>query len=357
MEVDRIFPWLGGRALPESPHLATGSERTVWAALRSQLLPGEVLLSSVRFSDARGGDVEADFIILIPGLGAAVVEVKGGTVSFENGQWFTRSDSSQRRIHPIDQARRAKHALRRSLDRQPEWSHPLLRSEFFLAFPLTDVDGDLGPEARRELVFDRGDVDSMMGRIRAELASTLNTDFVPALEDVETALTLLMRTLSPTAPERDGDNAGDLDTVDDRFSVKRMWPALLATVVFSAGVGFFATRFLNVSGIIVVGLQSLLGTMAAWWLFTRKGRSVRDLVPVIGVCALGLGLGVALVGFTSPNRVEPGVFNGNYSPCIPTQVDVNCSDLRTRVNVIGEDIYGLDGDGDGIGCETLPQPQ
>jgi len=107
----------------------------------------------------------------------------------------------------------------------------------------------------------------------------------------------------------------------------------------------------------VVGLLSLLGTMAAWWLFTRKGRSVRDLVPVIGVCALGLGLGVALVGVTSPNRVEPGVCNGNYSPCIPTQVDVNCSDLRTRVYVIGEDIYGLDGDGDGIGCETLPQPE
>ncbi len=348
---------VGGRALPESPHLGTGSERTVWAALRSQLLPGEVLLSSVRFSDARGGDVEADFIILIPGLGAAVVEVKGGTVSFENGQWFTRSDSSQRRIHPIDQARRAKHALRRFLDRQPEWSHPLLRTEFFLAFPLTDVDGDLGPEARRELVFDRGDVDSMMGRIRAELASTLNTDFVPALEDVETALTLLMRTLSPTAPERDGDNAGALNAAGNRFHVKGMWPALVATVVVNAGVGFLATHFLNMTGVIGIGLLSLLATLTAWWFFTREDRSVRRLVPVVGVCALGLGLGVALVGVASPARVEPGACNSNYSPCIQTRTDVNCADLRTRVNVIGEDIYGLDRDGDGIGCETLPPPE
>ena len=162
-----VYPMVGGRALPESPHLATGSERKVWAALRSQLLPGEVLLSSVRFSDARGGDVETDFIIFIPDLGAAVIEVKGGTVSCENGQWFTRSGSSQRRINPVEQARKSKHALRRYLDRQPEWSHPLLRTEWFLAFPLTDVTCDLGPEARRELVFDRGDIESMMERIRA----------------------------------------------------------------------------------------------------------------------------------------------------------------------------------------------
>jgi len=345
---------VGGRALPESPHLATSSERTVWTALRSQLLPGEALLSSVRFSDARGGDVEADFIILIPDLGAAVIEVKGGTVSCENGEWFTRSGTYQRRIHPVEQARKAKHALRRFLDRQPEWPHPLLRTEFFLAFPLTDVDGDLGPEARRELIFDRSDIDSMLERVRAELASTLNTDHVPTSDWVETALTLLMRQLSPA--ERDVDVAGEFDAADKRFSVRRAWPGLLATVVFNAGVGFLATRFFNVAGVIGVGLLSLLATVTAWWFFTGKRRSIRELFPVVGICAFALVIGVALVGVASPPGVDPDVCDDNYSPCIPSSVDVNCSDLTTRVTVIGEDIFELDRDGDGIGCESLPPP-
>ena len=345
---------VGGRALPESPHLATGSERTVWAALRSQLLPGEVLLSSVRFSDARGGDVEADFIILIPCLGAAVIEVKGGTVSCENGEWFTRSGTYQRRVHPVEQARRAKHALRRFLDRQPEWPHPLLRTEFFLAFPLTDVDGDLGPEARRELIFDRSDIESMLERIRAELSSTLNTDHVPTSDWVETALTLLMRQLSPT--DRNVDIAGEFDDADDRFSVKRVWPALLATVVFNAGVGFLTSSFFNVAGVIGVGLLSLLATVSAWWFATGKRRSILELFSVVGVSAVGLVMGVALVGVALPPGLDLDVCDGNYSPCIPSRVDVNCSDLTTRVTVIGEDIFELDRDGDGIGCESLPPP-
>ncbi len=45
--------------------------------------------------------------------------------------------------------------------------------------------------------------------------------------------------------------------------------------------------------------------------------------------------------------------NPNYTPCIPnSSYDLDCGDIRTRVQVIGSDPYRLDGDGDGIGCES-----
>ena len=49
----------------------------------------------------------------------------------------------------------------------------------------------------------------------------------------------------------------------------------------------------------------------------------------------------------------------NYDPCVPIDSDVDCaggkgngpSYVRGPVRVVGQDIYGLDRDNDGIGCE------
>jgi hypothetical protein len=49
----------------------------------------------------------------------------------------------------------------------------------------------------------------------------------------------------------------------------------------------------------------------------------------------------------------------NYSGCVPVASDVDCAGgggngpayVKGPVTVIGKDIYGLDRDGDGIGCE------
>ncbi|MEX1363920.1 MAG: hypothetical protein AB1Z98_12385 [Nannocystaceae bacterium] len=46
----------------------------------------------------------------------------------------------------------------------------------------------------------------------------------------------------------------------------------------------------------------------------------------------------------------------SYLPCLPVVDDLNCPDVvalgAAPVTVIGPDEYGLDADGDGIGCET-----
>jgi hypothetical protein len=49
----------------------------------------------------------------------------------------------------------------------------------------------------------------------------------------------------------------------------------------------------------------------------------------------------------------------NYDPCVPIDSDVDCaggggngpSYVAGPVRVIGRDAYGLDRDGDGIGCD------
>jgi len=49
----------------------------------------------------------------------------------------------------------------------------------------------------------------------------------------------------------------------------------------------------------------------------------------------------------------------NYDPCVPVAADVDCASgtgdgpeyVDGPVQVVGDDIYGLDSDGDGLGCE------
>lgn len=60
-----------------------------------------------------------------------------------------------------------------------------------------------------------------------------------------------------------------------------------------------------------------------------------------------------------PNPPPPSNCNPNYTPCVPNASDVDCAGgsgngpayVQGPVRVIGSDVYGLDSDGDGIGCE------
>lgn len=45
--------------------------------------------------------------------------------------------------------------------------------------------------------------------------------------------------------------------------------------------------------------------------------------------------------------------NPNYSPCVPNaSYDLDCPDIGFQVTVTGVDVYHLDRDGDGVGCES-----
>ncbi len=146
------------RTFPANPRFEDDSERLVWDALRARLRDEDVLMHGVRFTDPEEGEVEIDLLVLMPDSGAAVIEVKGGYVSFANGLWQQTGRNGTHEIDPIGQARRGVYALRRFLEHGPSWSRGPVRTAWLLALPYTDVDGAMGPEARRDLIIDRNEV-------------------------------------------------------------------------------------------------------------------------------------------------------------------------------------------------------
>ena len=57
-------------------------------------------------------DGEIDFLLFHPRHGFLVIEVKGGAISYRDGQWF----QEERRIDPVEQAKRNKYAVLRLLE-------------------------------------------------------------------------------------------------------------------------------------------------------------------------------------------------------------------------------------------------
>ena len=151
---------MGGTCIPAQPDFVDPSEEVVWSALRRRLGPDDVLLHGVRFTDPASGDVEVDFVLLSPSLGAVAFEVKGGHVTYSEGG-FQQTDADEiRSIDPIGQARKGLYALKRFTSHQPAWSRGELRATWMTAFPYTQVTSGMGPEGRRGTIVGAGDLES-----------------------------------------------------------------------------------------------------------------------------------------------------------------------------------------------------
>lgn len=129
------------------------------------LLPGE---------RGRPEQGEADFVVAHPDHGLLVVEVKGGTISYdaEKGQWWSRGQEGDHRIKdPFAQARRASHSLRRALERGRRVSDNSFFIGYAVAFPDTRTSaGRLKLDAPREIVLDGDDMSHLAQRVSRLLA-------------------------------------------------------------------------------------------------------------------------------------------------------------------------------------------
>jgi len=92
---------VGARAIREAPEFVTNSEREVWELLVAQLRDEDVVLANVRLTDETK-DHEADLVVLMPGAGIVVVEVKGGSVWVDRrtGAWHQRRSRTDIVIDP-----------------------------------------------------------------------------------------------------------------------------------------------------------------------------------------------------------------------------------------------------------------
>lgn len=156
------------RCIPEQPSFGDGhtAERAVWQVLKSALPDGVVLAHSVQVRHG-SSEHEIDLLVLWPGVGMAAIEVKGGLLSVERGQWYQSDRSTRRPIKsPLVQSQGAKHAFQEWISEQ--LGNPLTsRFAYMACLPYTSVARDWTLSGSpRALILDREDLPDAAGKIR-----------------------------------------------------------------------------------------------------------------------------------------------------------------------------------------------
>ena len=160
---------------PEHPRFVNGAERQVWRLLREQLRPDDILLSGLRITDHRK-DYEADIVVLMPGLGVVVVEVKGGSVWREGGRWHQYRGGDEVVIDPVEQVRGTRYALRSYVESDPRWSgRRRVCWAHAVVLPHTRLPCDFAvPDCPRWMVMDRRQIGDL-ARFLRDILSTQDT--------------------------------------------------------------------------------------------------------------------------------------------------------------------------------------
>lgn len=159
------------RTYPDAPTAdvdGVGGERAVWQALADQLPDDAVLICGIGLQEGRD-EREVDLLVVWPGHGLAVVEVKGGRVWREDGRWRQGSGARVHTINPVRQVQDARHILVRLLQRRG-LAAASARVVHLVALPHIDVPHDEdAPDLPRTMLLDRGDLADAAGRVATAL--------------------------------------------------------------------------------------------------------------------------------------------------------------------------------------------
>jgi len=118
--------------------------------------------------------------------------------------------------------------------------------------------------------------------------------------------------------------------------------ALLSSMAFDGG----ATGYGIALG---VGASAASGTAMYRALRHWKLRPAKTIVTALLAAAVGIYAGPQIADTTVVRAIRGCEMD--YTGCLPRVVDLDCTDVATKVRVVGEDVYGLDRDHDGIACE------
>ncbi len=179
----------GPRCLPsEEPRLVNGAERTVWAALRAQAGPDDLLVAGQRVTD-HAKDHELDAVLVLADGGVVCIEVKGGEVTHDGTRWRTPS----RVIDPVTQVREAKYALRSFVTDDPRWgSRGRVRWAHLVVLPNTQLPAGFAlPECPRWSVVDRTQLDDLVGLAREVLRRQESQHRPTTADDVDAVAEIL----------------------------------------------------------------------------------------------------------------------------------------------------------------------
>lgn len=192
----------------------------MWDALKSRLRDEDVLLHGLRFTDPVEGDVEIDLLVLMPELGMAVIEVKGGHLSYANGEVRQTGANGVEVIDPAEQARRQDRAVRRFLKRRPDWSRGSVAGTWLVAAPFTHLTEGLGPELPFEVLIGENHLDDALGRVYDRLRAPSLDQHRPPTHWVPEAVDAFLGSLDSPA-EIQARTAHRLRHVDDLTEQQR----------------------------------------------------------------------------------------------------------------------------------------
>ncbi|SDR78653.1 PhoH-like protein [Brevibacterium sandarakinum] len=182
--------------IPQQPDFnGSTAEASVWKALCEQLPEDATMVHGQRLT-GDDKDVEIDILLLWPGFGIAVVEVKGGRVGVEDGTWITQDSQGHRnrlKVSPLEQAMVAKHTLVDYLhSRVSTLPGPI---SHLAVLPYTQLPQDWDqPDAPRRQLVDSTQLDSIAGAISAQL----RYDFTPERDSISTPHEFVLKNLRRT---------------------------------------------------------------------------------------------------------------------------------------------------------------
>ena len=133
------------------------SEQMVFEELKKNLSNDWVVFHSfdylIRDPERQLWDGEIDFLLYHERKGFLVIEVKGGTIAFSNGQWLQNGSP----IEPVEQAKRNKFAVMRLLEEKHGAPIPL-KFAHALCFPSCDRTATGWPPEAQGIVITRDDL-------------------------------------------------------------------------------------------------------------------------------------------------------------------------------------------------------
>jgi hypothetical protein len=142
-------------------------EWQVWDQLRRDLPDEVTLLHGAKVPSGPDGR-EIDFLVVWPGVGVGVVEVKGGAVSCDDQDvwWSSRGGTRKKIENPMTQVETARHELHRFLE-QRRSPAARARMQHLVVLPHTTVPQHFDPsECPRSQVVDKGELPELVPRLR-----------------------------------------------------------------------------------------------------------------------------------------------------------------------------------------------
>ncbi|MFP5315113.1 MAG: NERD domain-containing protein [Actinomycetes bacterium] len=279
------------RCIPEQPAFSDGqaAERAVWLKLRASLPDDVVLAHSVQVRHGRA-EHEIDILVLWPGVGLAAIEIKGGLVGVERGQWWQSGGKNGKHNiqSPIAQSQSSAHAFRKWIS--DELGSPLTSRLVYMAcFPYTAVaEAWSMAGCPRELVLDQQDLLSPAEKIR----HAIEVEGAGAVSLASTYLERIARRLEGTlepagTPEGEGEDFQNLLT--ERQSTLLQATRDLPRIRFTGGAGSGKT-----------------------WLALAKAQALCSQRKRVGVFCYNKGLGRYLQNEVESWRSAKPAFTGEF---------------------------------------------